>query len=45
MSGEYNIFSRIRDILDGNADAERQRKAGMQGQIDRADNMRWCDGV
>ena len=31
MSGEYNIFSRIRDILDGNADAERQRKAGMFG--------------
>ena len=39
MSGEYNIFSRIRDILDGNADAERQRKAGMQGQIDRADHI------
>lgn len=39
MSEEYSIKKRIKDIINGTTDAERERKAGMQGQIDRADHI------
>lgn len=39
MSEEYSIKKRIKDIINGTTDVERERKAGMQGQIDRADHI------
>lgn len=39
MSEEYSIKKRIKDIINGTTDAERERKASMQGQIDRADHI------
>ncbi len=39
MSQEYNIKERIKDIINGQADADRQRKASIKDQIDRADNI------
>lgn len=39
MSEEYNIKDRIKDIINGEVDYDRQRKASMQGWIDRADTI------
>lgn len=39
MSEEYSIRDRIRDIINGNVDAERARKASMQDKIDHADHV------
>ncbi len=39
MSEQYSIKDRIRDIINGEADVNRERKASMQGQIDRADHI------
>lgn len=39
MSEEYSIRDRIRDIMNGNVDAERARKASMQDKIDQADHV------
>lgn len=39
MSEQYSIKDRIRDIINGEVDANRQRKASMQGLIDRADHI------
>ena len=37
MSEQYSIKQRIKDIINGEVDYEKQRKASMQGFIDRAD--------
>ena len=39
MSENYSIKNRIKDIINGESEAERQRKASMQGQIDKADDI------
>lgn len=39
MSDNFSIKNRIRDIINGETDATRERKASMQGKIDRADNI------
>lgn len=39
MSEEYSIKDRIKDIINGQADADRARKASMKGRIDRADDI------
>lgn len=39
MSEEYSIKNRIKDLLNGQADADRTRKESMQGKIDRADDI------
>lgn len=39
MSEEYSIKNRIKDIINGETDAERDRKASMQGKIDQADDI------
>ncbi len=38
-SESYSIKERIKDIINGTPEAERQKKASMQGQIDRADDI------
>lgn len=39
MSDEYSIKERIKGIINGTTDSDRERKASMQGQIDRADGI------
>ena len=39
MSENYSIKDRIKDIINGQSDSDRQRKASMQGQIDKADDI------
>lgn len=39
MSEQYSIKQRIKDIINGEVDYEKQRKASMQGFIDRADQI------
>lgn len=39
MSQDYSFKDRIKDIINGTTDFERNRKASMQGQIDRADHI------
>ncbi len=39
MSQDYSIKDRIKDIINGTTSYERDRKASMQGQIDRADHI------
>ncbi len=39
MSDEYSIRERIKDIINGEVDYDRQRKASMKGWIDRADTI------
>ncbi len=39
MSDEYSFKDRIKDIINGDVDYDRQRKASMQGWIDRADAL------
>lgn len=39
MSEEYSIKNRIKDLINGQADADRARKESMQGKIDHADNI------
>lgn len=39
MSNEYSFKDRIKDIINGDVDYDRQRKASMQGWIDRADAL------
>lgn len=39
MSDEYSVRDRIRDIINGNDEAQRERKASMQGKIDQADHI------
>ncbi len=39
MSEEYKFKDRIKDIINGTVDYDRQRKASMQGNIDRADGI------
>lgn len=37
MSEEYSFKEKLKDIINGTVDYDRERKASMQGQIDRAD--------
>lgn len=39
MSEQYSIKDRIKDIINGEVDYDKQRKASMQGWIDRADTI------
>ncbi len=39
MSEEYSIKDKLKDIINGTVDYDKQRKASMQGQIDRADHI------
>lgn len=39
MSEEYSLKERLKDIINGTVDYDRNRKASMQGQIDRADTI------
>lgn len=39
MSEQYSIKQRIKDIINGEVDYEKQRKASIQGFIDRADQI------
>lgn len=39
MQEKDGIMVRIKDIINGATDAERDRKAGMQGKIDQADHV------
>lgn len=39
MSEEYRFKDRIKDIINGEVDYDKQRKASMQGWIDRADTI------
>ncbi len=39
MSDEYSFKDRIKDIINGDVDYDRQRKASMQDWIDRADAL------
>ena len=39
MSEEYSFKDRIKDIIKGQVDYYKQRKASMQGWIDRADTI------
>ncbi len=39
MSEEYSFKDRIKDIINGDVDYDRQRKASMQDWIDRADAL------
>ncbi len=39
MSQDYSIKDRIKDIINGTTNYERDQKASMQGQIDRADHI------
>ena len=38
MQEKNGIMVRIKDIINGSTDAERDRKASMQGKIDQADH-------
>ena len=39
MQEKDGIMVRIKDIINGSTDAERDRKASMQGKIDQADDV------
>ena len=39
MQEKNGIMVRIKDIINGSTDAERDRKASMQGKIDQADHV------
>ena len=39
MSEEYSFKDRIKDIVNGDVDYDKQHKASMQGWIDRADTI------
>ena len=39
MSEKYSFKDRIKDIINGEVDYDKQRKASMQGWIDRADTI------
>lgn len=39
MSDEYGFKDRIKDIINGEVDYDKQRKASIQGWIDRADTI------
>ncbi|MCI5732024.1 MAG: hypothetical protein MR304_10860 [Eubacterium sp.] len=39
MSEEYSFKDRIKDIINGEVDYDKQRKSSMQGWIDRADTI------
>lgn len=39
MSEEYSFKEKLKDIINGTVDYDRERKASMQGQIDRADTI------
>ena len=39
MSEEYSFKDRIKDVINGQVDYDKQRKASMQGWIDRADTI------
>ena len=39
MSEEYSFKDRIKDIINGEVDYDKQRKASIQGWIDRADTL------
>lgn len=39
MSEQYSIKQRIKDIINGEVDYDKQQKASMQGYIDRADHV------
>ena len=39
MSEEYSFKDKLKDIINGTVDYDKQRKASMQGQIDRADHI------
>ena len=39
MQEKDGMMNRIKDIINGSTDAERDRKASMQGKIDQADHV------
>lgn len=39
MSENYSIKEKLKDIINGTVDYDKERKASMQGNIDRADNI------
>jgi len=39
MQEKGGMMNRIKDIINGATDAERDRKASMQGKIDQADHV------
>ncbi len=39
MSENYSITNKIKDIINGTSESERQRKSGMKGKIDKADDI------
>ena len=39
VSEEYSFKDRIKDIINGDVDYDKQRKASIQGWIDRADTI------
>lgn len=39
MSEEYSFKDRIKDIINGEVDYDKQTKSSMQGWIDRADTI------
>ena len=39
MSEEYSIKEKLKDIINGTVDYDKERKASMQGNIDRADGI------
>lgn len=39
VSEEYRFKDRIKDIINGDVDYDKQRKASIQGWIDRADTI------
>lgn len=39
MSEEYHVKNKIKDLLNGQTEADREKKAGMKGKIDRADDI------
>ncbi len=39
MSEDYSFKNRIKDIINGDVDYDKQRKNSIQGQIDKADTI------
>ncbi len=39
MSEEYNVKEKIKELLNGQTEADREKKASIKGTIDRADDI------
>ncbi len=39
MYDDYHVGNKIKDLINGQADADRERKASMKGNIDKADDV------